>query len=190
MLSSFVIFNNGARQREMGRRVVLANVCSRPANLFPQRMFRATFAPALRAANRNRSEVELQRLVPILLFAGAKNKFSAALYARVRFIKIKVLRYMMCRTVNLLMNVSSDCAGRHRRLIVRVMLPPLVCLSVPTFRLPFYERNVSKEWMPREFRTRLREGCGLAALLLAISWNPFVRHLNKRASLRRGKNCD
>src|SRR5687767_14200062 len=75
------IRHGGARKSDQQTRIIrpslqLLQCCS---DLLAQRFLAPLLPPAFRAANRNRPEVELQRLVPELLLFGAKHELSFAL---------------------------------------------------------------------------------------------------------------
>src|SRR5262249_53982949 len=87
---------------------------------FAQSFRAAPLLAAGRAADRERSEMELQLFVPILLLARAERERLAALNADLRSVFVKVVWDMTDATEVLACDVAAHRAGRQRRRVVRI----------------------------------------------------------------------
>src|SRR5262249_56573191 len=96
----------------------------RSCDLLTQRVLGPTLTSAGQTAHRDRAEMELQALVPVLLLGCAEGERPAALHAGAIFIDVEVFRDVTHPAEHLLAHVASHGTARQRWATVRIWPPP------------------------------------------------------------------
>src|SRR5262249_42827784 len=100
-------------------------------------------------------------------------------------INVEVFRYVAGSAVRLLQNITPDCASRHRRLVIRVILPPFIPVSVKTNIRVMNQGNIPEERMSSKlWALPNRSSCTLSSPLLPVSRNALVGHRNLHRSFQ------